>query len=90
MSRKIVKSPKPAQLDPSDHRLVAAAAAGAQCAEDVWTNNGWRKAPAQCPVCCDLIKDERGDVILALLDAWTTAYRARCRVFESAALADIM
>ena len=68
---------------------ATAAAAGELRATEVWTANGWRKAPAQCPICMDLIRGRSVAEILAIMNAWTTAYRARCAKYEAAALSGV-
>jgi len=70
-----------------DLRLQIATAAGALRAEQAWTEGGWRKAPAQCPICMSLINGASTQDMMTILDAWNAAYRARCRQFEDAALA---
>jgi hypothetical protein len=87
--RVVIKTTQPAKLDVNDPRLSIVIAAEALRADDVWTKNGWRKAPAQCPILCAAIEGASTAEVLALLDAWTQAYRARCQRYENAAVAEI-
>lgn len=58
--------------------MVTARADAERCAEEVMAGTGWRKAPAQSPVACNLIKGRDTKEVIAILQAWSTAYQRRC------------
>ena len=75
-----------AKISADDLRVVAAVAAGTFRADEVWTQDGWRKAPAQCPILMSLIKGEAYPEMMAIMEAWVSAYRVRCNEYEKMAL----
>jgi hypothetical protein len=70
-------------------KLEKVRAAGTLRADEVWTQNGWRKAPAQCPIFCEVIKGATSADIHSMLDAWIAAYHTRCNQYADAALIDL-
>jgi hypothetical protein len=61
-------------------------AAALSAAYDVYHNDGWRKAPAQCPVVAEAIKGQDRPTIIIILDIWTETYHKECNRLANIAL----
>jgi hypothetical protein len=80
----MIRTTRPAKLSNDDPRLAIVIAAGALRAEDAFLNDGWRRAPAQCPIHMLAIKDASVADMLALANAWNKAFHGRILELQAA------
>jgi hypothetical protein len=85
-----IRATRPTKLGSNDPRLSVVVAAGTLQAEEAFSHDGWRRAPAQCPICQDAIKGATVADMLALLKAWNKAFNTRLLELQSAELSPVV
>jgi len=58
-------------------QIQIAYAAGILRADEAWDANGWRKAPAQCPILMGMLTGLNAKQMMPLMDAWNRGFQTR-------------